>query len=99
MSSDLTYCLILDTHRGVYCGLVDWSTYSRAPTEWVLVTEFRHVFQFTTGTGVYQLATTGPNSGSRIGAVVPAVIIRDVSKVLPCSDAAAAKLRGAKWAT
>lgn len=93
----MRYCLILDTHRGVYCGVVDWDAFSRAPTDWVLVEDFRHVWQFTTGAGVYQLATDGPNKGSRIGAEVPAAIVRDVSKVLPCSVAATTKLRAMKW--
>lgn len=95
----MKYCLIFDTHRGIYAGVVDWDRWSTCPAEWVLVTEFRHCYRFRAGgVGVYGLAVHGPDKSARIGPALPAVIVRDVSKILPCSPEAEAKLRDAKWA-
>jgi len=95
----MEYCLILDKHRGVYCGVVDYDSFSKNPQNWILVTEFRHCFSFSAGgCGVYGLAINPPDKTSKIGPVIPGVIITDVSKVMIVSKIAEEGLRSAAWA-
>jgi len=99
-SKDLPYVLVTDVHRGVYFGyLVE----ERDDGHTVKLEQMRHVFYMeTTGdpenSGVYSLATIGPQEGSKLGPPVTA-IVHHVAKVVEVQEEAREKAEAATWGT
>jgi len=90
--------LILDSHRGIYFGYLASRT-SEGKT--VRLTRARHCFYFVAKqqdgeSGVYSLATAGPQSGSKIGPRVT-MTVNDVTKIIDCSSEAVERWESATW--
>lgn len=88
MESKKVPVLVTTKHRGVFFG---YALKAAIMSEHIMLDRCRNAIYWNTAPhGFLQLAKTGPNSGSRIGAEAPAVLIRDVTSVSLCTDEAAA---------
>ena len=94
--SGMVPCLITDSHRDVFFGVVDFDAYDPRDS-WVAIDNARHCYSFPTTTGLWQMAESGPPKESRIGATVPFLILRDVTTIAPCTAVAARAFEVAKW--
>ena len=90
--------LVLDSHRGAYFGyLVSRTNCGKT----VRLSGARHCFYFITKktdgqSGVYSLATAGPQPGSKIGPRVT-MTVNDVTKIIDCSEGAVSLWEQATW--
>lgn len=81
--------LILDIHRGVYFGYLVETRYNERT---VVLENARQAFSFMClgkdgEKGVYALATSGPQDGSKISPRIN-MIVHDVAKIIDCTDVA-----------
>ena len=85
--------LVVTTARGVFFG---YGTPSDAPT--IRIERCRMVVSWSADVrSVVGLAANGPTAGCRIGPQAPAIIIRDVTAVIECSEVAATAFELGKW--
>lgn len=75
--------LVTTEYRGVYFGFLE----SHTGRECVL-TDARMAIQWGTTRGVDELADSGPNAKSRIGAMAPKVWLCGLTSVVDCTPAA-----------
>jgi len=90
--------LILDAHRGIYFGYLVSKTNNGSTVKLVRA---RHCFYFVTKkrdgeSGVYSLATSGPQTGSKIGPRVT-MTIGSVLKIIDCEKKAVESWESATW--
>ena len=94
-----SYVLVLDTHRGIYFGLLE--EYN-AELKSVKLKDMQWVYHFycikedDVNRGVYSLATKGPDEKSKIGPKVDC-LINDVSKIVKVQESALENWGNAKW--
>lgn len=80
--------LITTKHRGVFFGFAQEADIEK---ENIRVKRCRCAIRWNTAPyGFLALAKEGPNDNSRIGAEAPEVLLRDVTSVALCTEAAAA---------
>lgn len=85
--------VVTTAHRGVFFG---YGPVSDAPT--IRLTGARMVVYWSANVkGVLGLAATGPMNGCKIGPMVPAITLRDVTSVVECSPEAAKEWETASW--
>jgi hypothetical protein len=79
--------VITTQHRGVFFG---WADPEELHEDTIRLTQARNciAWQRSIG-GVLGLAQTGPNPECKIGAVAPALQLRDITAVVECSPVAA----------
>jgi len=90
--------LILDIHRGIYFGYLK-ATKNHERT--VVLERARQAYYYTTKNedgekGVYALATSGPQDGSKIGPRVT-ITVHDVGKIVECTELAIAAWEKQIW--
>ncbi len=82
-----TPVLVTTQHKGVFFGrLADYETERENRT--LTLSGCRNVIYWSGSRGFLGLASHGPESGSRIGAVAPTVLLHDVTSVTVCTPAA-----------
>ena len=77
--------LVTTSHRGVFWGQLE-STSDAGRT--VTLTRARNAIRWATQNGFLELASDGPNSNSKIGAIAPRIVLYDVTSITECTDAA-----------
>ena len=83
--SDSIPVIVTTSHRGVFFGHAT-STECQA----IRLTDARNCISWSASVGgVLGLAKSGPNRDCKIGAVAPAITLRDITCVMECSPAAA----------
>jgi hypothetical protein len=82
--------IITTSHRGVFFGDLEKGT---EESRTVTLTGARNAIYWATTKGFIELAQTGPNSKSKVGAVAPRIVLHDVTSVTECTEAAAAAWR------
>ena len=80
------YVMITTKHRGVFAGELQSKDGNS-----VTLTEARCAIRWNTEHGFLELAETGPNEGSKIGAVAPRIELFDVTSITDVTPEAAAK--------
>lgn len=79
--------IITTKHRGVFFGHADPATIN---DEQIRLTNARNCVAWKRSIGgVFGLAQTGPNKECSIGAVMPAITLRDITAVVECTPTAA----------
>jgi hypothetical protein len=91
-----TNVLVCDSIRGVYFGTL--ATKFTGDENSVYLHNARHAFNFDTTTGVYELSTKGPGKYAKVGPVMKKFIVRNVSNVAECEEAAVKAWNKAAWA-
>ena len=82
---------------GVFFGYAD-PLDAQSGGERVVIQQARNVFYWAENNGgVLALAVEGPRSGSKVGAMVPKLLLRHVSAIVHCTDAAALAFGDASW--
>jgi hypothetical protein len=88
--------LVLTGLRGVFFGYATKTT-----GEQVTITKARNVFywsQLPKGhEGILGLATVGPQAGSKLGARVGSLTLRNISAIVECEKAATERFEAASW--
>lgn len=86
--------LVVTTERGVFFGYGE----PDLEAQHVRLTNARMVVYWSADCrSVVGLAANGPTKGCRIGPQAPAMIVRNVTAVIECSEAAAKKFEEAPW--
>jgi hypothetical protein len=86
--------MVVTTERGVFFG---YGT-PDINAEHVRLTDARMVVYWSADCrSVVGLAANGPSNGCKIGPAAPAIIVRNVTAIIECSDEAAKKFEGAPW--
>lgn len=86
--------LVVTTERGVFFG---YGT-PDLNAQHVRLTSARMVVYWSADCqSVVGLAAKGPSAGCKIGPKAPAIIVRNVTAVIECNSAAAAKFEEAPW--
>ena len=86
--------MVVTTERGVFFG---YGT-PDIEAQHVKLTNARMVVYWSADCkSVVGLAASGPTKGCRIGPKAPAILIRNVTAVIECSDEVAAKFEEAPW--
>ncbi len=78
------FVLVTTKHRGVFAGALKSDN---SPAS-VTLTDCRCAIRWATTRGFLELAESGPNSASKIGAVAPEVNLFDITSVSVCTAAA-----------
>ena len=87
--------MVVTTERGVFFG---YGT-PDIEAEHIRLTSARMVVYWSADVkSVVGLAANGPSNGCKIGPAAPAIIVRNVTAIIECSDEAAKKFEGAPWA-
>jgi hypothetical protein len=88
-----SYVVVTTTHRGVFAGkLVERNN------DEVVLDEARVCVYWSQATrGFVGLAVTGPQSGSRVSAAAPRMLVPNVTAILACTDEAKANWESGKW--
>ena len=81
--------LVTTKHRGVFFGMVEDSQDMLATT--MPLKQARCAIKWATKKGVAELAETGPNSESRIGAAADLEALHDITAVWAVTDEAKSK--------
>ena len=85
--------VVTTLYQGVFYGL---GPVSDAPT--IRLINARMVVYWSANVkGVLGLASTGPLNGCKVGPIVPAIMLRDVTSVMECSEQAARAWESASW--
>ena len=87
MSCEKRAVLVTTVHRGVYFGFLE----SDESREKVVLSHCRCAIYWNTKHGVLELASEGPNSGSKVGAQAERVTLYDITSIADVSDEAAEK--------
>jgi len=88
--------LVVTTERGVFFGYGE----PALDAQHVRLTAARMVVYWSADCrSVVGLAANGPSKGCRIGPKAPAIIVRNVTAVIECSDDAAKKFEDAPWSS
>lgn len=88
--------LVVTTERGVFFGYGE----PDLEAQHVRITGARMVVYWSADCrSVVGLAANGPTKGCRIGPQAPAIIVRNVTAVIECSEAAAKKFEEAPWSS
>jgi len=82
--------IITTQHRGVFFGDLKKGT---EESRTVTLTGARNAIYWATSKGFVELAQTGPNSKSKVGATAQRIVLHDVTSVTECTEAAAAAWR------
>ena len=86
--------LVATTERGVFFGYGE----PNLEAQHIRLTNARMVVYWSADVrSVVGLAANGPSKGCRIGPKAPAIIVRNVTAVIECSDDAAKKFEEAPW--
>jgi hypothetical protein len=86
--------LVVTTERGVFFG---YGT-PDLNAEHVRLTQARMVVYWSADCrSVVGLAANGPSNGCKVGPAAPALIVRNVTAIIECSNEAAKKFEGAPW--
>jgi hypothetical protein len=86
--------LVVTTDRGVFFGY----GYSSLDAEHIRLENARMVVYWSADCrSVVGLAANGPTKGCRIGPAAPAIVVRNVTAIIECSDSAAEEFEGAPW--
>jgi hypothetical protein len=86
--------LVVTTERGVFFGYGEPSL----DAQHIRLTSARMVVYWSADCrSVVGLAANGPTNGCKIGPSAPAIIVRNVTAIIECSDEAAKKFDGAPW--
>lgn len=94
METVANVALLVTTERGVFFGY----GVPDLEAQHVRITNARMVVYWSADCkSVVGLAANGPSNGCRIGPKAPAMIVRDVTAVIECSDIAAQKFEEAPW--
>lgn len=76
-----TAVLVTTKHRGVFFG------YKKSEEgNYIVLTRARCAIKFATTKGFLELASVGPNSKSKIGAVADQISLYDVTSVTNCTE-------------
>lgn len=88
--------LVVTTERGVFFGYGE----PKIDAQHVRLTAARMVVYWSADCrSVVGLAANGPSNGCRIGPKAPAIIVRNVTAVIECSEDAAKKFEDAPWSS
>jgi hypothetical protein len=87
--------MVVTTERGVFFG---YGTPLLAAAHVKLENARMVVYWSADCRSVVGLAANGPTKGCKIGPKAPAILIRNVTAVIECSDEVAAKFESAPWA-
>lgn len=94
MATNKKVPLVVTTERGVFFGYGE----PDLEAEHVRITSARMVVYWSADCrSVVGLAANGPTNGCKIGPTAPAIIVRNVTAIIECSDDAAKKFEGAPW--
>ena len=98
MAAKMKPVLVTDSHRGIYFGYLVSQTNGGKT---VKLERARHCFYYVAKKkdgerGVYSLATSGPQGGSKIGPTVT-MTINDVVTVVDCTQEAVAMWKTTTW--
>ena len=86
--------MVVTTERGVFFGYGE----PDLEAQHVKLTNARMVVYWSADCkSVVGLAASGPTKGCRIGPKAPAILIRNVTAVIECSNEVAAKFEEAPW--
>jgi hypothetical protein len=86
--------LVVTTERGVFFGYGEPSL----DAQHIRLTSARMVVYWSADCrSVVGLAANGPTNGCKIGPSAPAIIVRNVTAIIECSEDAAKKFDGAPW--
>jgi hypothetical protein len=86
--------MVVTTERGVFFG---YGT-PDINAQHVRLTSARMVVYWSADCrSVVGLAANGPSNGCKIGPAAPAIIVRNITAMIECSDEAAKKFEGAPW--
>ena len=89
----VTRVIVTTSHRGVFFG-----TLATDGGDSVTLQDARNIVYWGPATrGFLGLAATGPSPDSRVGPAVPELVLRSVTSVSRCTDAAAAAIEAAPW--
>jgi hypothetical protein len=80
-----TSVLVTTSHRGVFWG---WLEKTSEDGRTLTLAGARNAIYWATTKGFIELAQTGPNKNSKIGAVAPRIVLHDVTSVTECSETA-----------
>lgn len=84
--------IVTTAHRALFFGYTE----DESSATVVTLTNARCGIRWNTTGGFLELASAGPNSGSRIGARAPEITLQGVTSVTACSDGACAAWEQAK---
>lgn len=88
--------VVVTTERGVFFGYGE----PDLEAQHVRLTSARMVVYWSADCrSVVGLAANGPTKGCRIGPKAPAIIVRNVTAVIECSNEAAEKFESAPWSS
>jgi hypothetical protein len=87
-----TYVMITTKHRGVFAGYL---LEERDNGSTVVLEQARCAIRWGTSKGFLELASEGPTSNSKIGAVAPQVTLYDVTAKVLCTEKAEGAWRAA----
>lgn len=82
--------LVTTAHRGVFFGHLVDEVEAGEGYSTVTLEGARCAIRWSTTKGFLELVETGPNSNSKIGARAPRIVLRKVTSLADCSEAAAA---------
>lgn len=86
--------MVVTTERGVFFGY----GVPDINAQHVKLTSARMVVYWSADCrSVVGLAATGPSAGCKIGPKAPSIIVRNVTAVIECDDAAAQKFENSPW--
>lgn len=87
--------LVVTTERGVFFGYGEPSL----DVQHIRLTDARMVVYWSADVrSVVGLAAVGPSNGCKVGPKAPAIIIRNVTAIIECSDEAEKKFEVGPWA-
>lgn len=85
--------LVVTTEHGAFFGYGD-----PAEAQHIRLANARMIVYWSADCrSVVGLAANGPTKGCRIGPAAPAMVVRNVTAIIECSDAAAKKFEEAPW--
>lgn len=80
------YVIVCTEFKGVFAGFADDTT-----GDVIVLEEARCAIYWATTKGIFELAQTGPNKQSKIGAVAPRIELRKITAVIDVTPEAQAK--------
>lgn len=86
--------MVVTTERGVFFG---YGTPDLNAAHVTLTNARMVVYWSADCRSVVGLAANGPTNGCKIGPKAPAILIRNVTATIPCSDEVATKFEQAPW--
>lgn len=97
MNPDLIPVLVTTEHRGVFFGWADVESVRAAPSS-LRLERARNVFYWSKNdAGFLGLASEGPRKGSKIGAQVDWLVVKNITAIVGCTPASVKAFTDGGW--